>query len=52
MEEQEKMETLLKGLELVCELYNEDTIKNATDQQLLDYLELTNKLKAIIMSNL
>lgn len=50
--EEEKIETLLKGLELVCELMNEDTMKNATNQQLVEYLELTNRLKAIILSNL
>ena len=52
MEEQEKIETLLQSLEKVCELMNENTIKSATDQQLIEYLELTNKLKAIILSNL
>jgi len=52
MEEKEKIETLLKSLEIVCDLLNEDTIKKATNQQLVEYLELTNRLKAIILSNL
>lgn len=52
MEEQEKIEALLQSLETVCKLLNEDTIKSATEQQLVEYLELTNKLKAIILSNL
>ena len=52
MDEQQKIETLLQSLETVCKLLNEETIKNATNEQLLNYLELTNKLKAIILSNL
>lgn len=50
--EEEKINTLLKSLELVCELMNEETMKSATNEQLLEYIELTNKLKALILSNL
>lgn len=50
--EQERIETLLKSLELVCELMKDDTIKNASNQQLVEYIELTNRLKAILLSSL
>ena len=46
------MEKLLESLKLVNELIQEDSIKNATNEQLLEYIELTNKLKALIISNL
>lgn len=48
----EEVNTLLESLELVCKLMEDDTIKKATDEQLLEFIELTNKLKSIILSNL
>lgn len=46
------VQTLLESLELVCKLIDDGAIKNATDEQLVEYIELTNKLKAVILSNL
>lgn len=47
-----EVETLLESLELVCKLIDEGAIKKASNEQLVEYIELTNKLKAIILTNL
>ncbi len=47
-----EVEKLLESLELVNKLIEENAIKSATNEQLLEYIELTNKLKALIISNL
>ncbi len=41
-----EVEKLLEGLRLVSEMMNDDVIKNATDEQLIEYTNLINKLKA------
>lgn len=47
-----EVEKLLESLELVCKLLDDNVVKNATNEQLVEYIELTNKLKAVILSNL
>jgi len=47
-----EVEKLLESLELVNKLIEKDAIKSATNEQLVEYIELTNKLKALIISNL
>ncbi len=46
------VEKLLESLELVNKLIEDGAIKAATNEQILDFIELTNKLKALIISNL
>ena len=48
----EKNDNLLKYLYNINELINEDSIKNASNEQLLEYLKLTNRLKAVIKAAL
>ena len=40
------MEKLLQALRIINEQLNEETIKSATNEQLLEYTVLINKLKA------
>lgn len=47
-----EVEKLIESLKLVNKLIEDDAIKNATNEQIMEYLELTNKLKALIISNL
>ena len=46
------MEELLKSMKMLCELLEDINIKEATNEQLLEYMELTNRLKAMILVNL
>lgn len=48
----DEVEKLIESLKLVNKLIEDDAIKNATNEQIMEYLELTNKLKALIISNL
>lgn len=40
------VEKLLEGLRLVGEMMTDDVIKNATKEQLIEYTNLINKIKA------
>lgn len=46
----ENEKKLLEVLSEMNEIVNEDTIKNATTEQLLEYLTLTNDLKMKIIN--
>ena len=43
-----EVQKLLEGLRLVSEMMTDDVIRNATNEELLEYRDLINKLKARI----
>ena len=47
-----EVEKLLEGLRLVSEMMTDDVIKNASNEQLLEYKKLINKIKARIISQM
>ena len=47
-----EVQKLLEGLRLVSEMMSEDVIKNATNEELLEYNNLINKIKARIVSKI
>lgn len=49
MEDEKK---ILEDLRNAVKNVNEDMIKEASTEQLLEYLDLTNKIKAMIMATL
>lgn len=44
------VQKLLEGLRIVSEMMSDDVIKNATNEELLEYNNLINKIKARIIS--
>lgn len=48
----ENDKSLLELLSKINDNVNENTIKNATTEQLLEYLKITNELKAKIISSI
>ena len=48
----DEMQELIDSLKIVNKLMEKDTIKNATNEQLLEYIELTNQIKAMIIASL
>ena len=46
------VQKLLEGLRIVSEMMTDETIKNATNEELLEYNNLINKIKARINSSL
>lgn len=46
------VQKLLEGLRLVSEMMSDDVIKNATNEELLEYNNLINKIKARIVSKI
>ena len=43
-----EVQKLLEGLRIVSEMMTEDVIKNATNEELLEYNKLINQIKARI----
>ncbi len=41
-----EVEKLLEGLRIVSEMMTDDVINSATDEQLIEYTNLINKIKA------
>lgn len=46
------VQKLLEGLRIVSEMMTDDVIKNATNEELLEYNNLINRIKAKIVSNI
>lgn len=46
------VQKLLEGLRLVSEMMSDDIIKKATNEELLEYNNLINKIKARIVSEI
>lgn len=46
------VQKLLEGLRLVSEMMTDDVLQNATNEELLEYTNLINKIKARIVSKI
>ena len=46
------VQKLLEGLRIVSEMMTDEVIKNATNEELLEYNSLINKIKARIVSKI